>query len=65
MPVKTRERTYNVSSRDAARQLRVHMETIKRWARLGKVPARKNLAGQWRFDQRDLDGLPVHEVRDL
>jgi len=65
MATTTRERTFSVSSRDAARQLRVHMETVKRWARLGKVPARKNLAGQWRFDQRDLDGLPVHDVREL
>jgi hypothetical protein len=42
----------------------VHVETVKRWARTGKVPARKNLAGVWLFDQWDLDHLPVHEVKE-
>jgi len=59
-----RERTFSVTSRQAARQLGVHIETMKRWAREGRLPARKNLAGHWLFDQVDLNELPVHEVRE-
>lgn len=58
------ERIYTVTARQTAKQLGVHVETVKRWARTGKVPARKNLAGNWLFDQHDLDHLPVHEVRE-
>lgn len=57
-------RSYTVTAREAARQLGVHVETIKRWCREGKVPARKNLAGVWLLNQADLDDLPVHEVRE-
>ena len=62
--LKEAERSYTVTAREASRQLAVHHETVKRWARTGKVPARKNLSGQWLFDQADLDALPVHEVRE-
>jgi excisionase family DNA binding protein len=57
-----RETSYDVTARDAAAQLNVHVETVKRWARDGKVPARKNISGQWMFVQDDLDHLPVHAV---
>lgn len=55
---------FNVTARQAAKQLGVHVETVKRWARTDKVPARKNLAGVWLFDQHDLNMLPVHEVKE-
>ena len=55
--------TFDVTAKEAAEQLGVHAETIKRWARKGLVPARKNLSGVWLFDQQTLDDLPVHEVR--
>ncbi|MET0521354.1 MAG: helix-turn-helix domain-containing protein [Jiangellaceae bacterium] len=58
------ERSFSVTARQASAQLSVHVETVKRWARTGKVPARKNLAGQWLFAQDDINSLPVHEVRD-
>jgi predicted site-specific integrase-resolvase len=63
MPTMSDEKSYSVTARDAAGQLGVHVETVKRWARTGKVAARKNLAGVWLFDQEDLNHLPVHEVR--
>lgn len=56
------EKSYDVSAREAATQLGVHVETVKRWARDGKVPARKNISGQWVFVQEDIDHLPVHAV---
>ena len=63
--VRTRVRpAFNVTAREASKQLGVHVETVKRWARTGKVPARKSFpAGVWLFDQSDLDVLPVHEVK--
>lgn len=57
-------KTYNVSARDAADRLHVNVETVKRWAREGKVPARKNMSGFWVFSQSDLDLLPVHAVTE-
>jgi len=60
----TSNRSYTVTAREAARQLQVHVETIKRWCRDGKVPAKKNFAGVWLLNQDDIDSLPVHEVQD-
>lgn len=64
MLTKQRPASFTVSARQAADQLNVHVETVKRWARTGKVPARKNLAGAWLFSQEMLDSLPVHEVSE-
>jgi predicted site-specific integrase-resolvase len=58
-------RRFNMPVRVAADRLGVHPETIKRWARSGKVPARKNFAGHWLLDPQDIDSIPVHEVEDL
>lgn len=63
MPTQSRP-NFKVTAREAARQLGVHVETVKRWARTEKVPARKSFAGVWLFDQDDLNSLPVHEVKD-
>jgi len=57
-------KSYDVTARQAATRLGVHIETVKRWARDGKVPARKTISGQWVFDEDDLDRLPVHSVVD-
>lgn len=62
--VRERERKFTITTREASEQLDVHIETMKRWARNGVVPARKNLAGHWLFDQVDLNELPIHEVRE-
>lgn len=59
------EKSYDVTARAAAAQFGVHVETVKRWARDGKVEARKNISGAWVFDQRDLDALPVHVVTEI
>jgi Predicted site-specific integrase-resolvase len=56
------ERSYTVTARDAATMLQVHVETVKRWCRDGKIPARKNIAGVWLLNADDLAKLPVHEV---
>lgn len=58
----TKNKTYDVSAREAADQLEVCVETVKRWARDGRVQARKNMSGYWVFSSEDLDKLPVHGV---
>lgn len=55
-------KTYDLSARDAAERLDVCPETVKRWARLGRVPARKNMSGYWMFSEADLADLPVGAV---
>lgn len=55
-------KTFDVTARDAADRLGVHQETIKRWARDGRVPARKNMSGTWVFNADDLDRLPGRVV---
>lgn len=60
----TSAKSYDLTAREGAQLLGVCEETIKRWARIGRVPARKNFSGYWRFSRDDLDGLPVHEVVD-
>ena len=48
---------YDLSPADAAEVLGVHVETLKRWARDGKVRAWKTPGGWWRFRRADLDAL--------
>jgi predicted site-specific integrase-resolvase len=55
---------YVIPARDAAAMLAVHPETVRRWARAGKVPARKLIDGDWVFAREDLDRLPVHCVME-
>lgn len=57
-------KTFDVPARDAANRLDVCVETVKRWAREGRVPARKNMSGYWMFSEADLDRLPVHGVTE-
>jgi excisionase family DNA binding protein len=43
---------------EAARYLGVHIETIRRWARAGAIPAAKlGNRGGFRFRREDLDGF--------
>lgn len=48
---------YSVSVRQAADMLDVSMETVKRWARAGRVEARKNTSGNWVFAPEDVDAM--------
>ena len=58
----TAQKRYDVNAKRAADQLGVHVETIKRWCRAGKVDAKKDIFGMWLLNQDDIDQLPVHEV---
>lgn len=55
-------KTYDMSTPVAARRLGVCEETLKRWARSGKIAARKNISGHWVFCADDLDRVPVGAV---
>lgn len=55
-------KTYDIPVAEASRRVGVHVETMKRWAREGKVPAVKTFSGKWMFSADDLDALPVHRV---
>lgn len=57
-------KTYDLSAQEVADQLRVNVETVKRWAREGRVPARKNMSGFWRFCRTDVKKLPVRSVTE-
>lgn len=62
MQVASATKQYSVTVAEAAVRLGVHAETVRRWARAGRVPARRNISGQWVFSLDDLDALPVHVV---
>lgn len=40
---------------EAAAHLGVHEQTIRRWAREGKLRGRLTPGGHWRFSEADLD----------
>lgn len=48
---------YSTTVRQAADMLGVSMETVKRWARSGRVEARKNTSGNWVFAADDIDAM--------
>jgi excisionase family DNA binding protein len=50
-------KVYSVTVRQAADMLGVSMETVKRWARSGRVEARKNTSGNWVFASEDVDAM--------
>ena len=45
-----------LTAQEVAKYLRVHPYTVKRLARVGKLPGFK-VGGQWRFDQKAIDKL--------
>jgi predicted site-specific integrase-resolvase len=55
-------KVFDVPVDDAARRVGVHVETMKRYARMGKIPAVKTISGRWVFAGDDLDSLAVHAV---
>lgn len=40
-----------VTVREAAEHMQHSEEVIRRWARAGRLPGWKDLAGEWRFDR--------------
>jgi predicted site-specific integrase-resolvase len=48
------EKHYDVALADAAGRLGLTVDTLRRWARMSKVPARQNLSGRWMFNADDL-----------
>jgi len=43
-----------LTAEEAAKHLRVHVKSLYRLAKQGKIPARK-VGGQWRFHRQTLD----------
>lgn len=58
-------KVYDIPVGPAAERIGVSVETMKRYARAGKVPARKVVSGKWMFAADDLDALAVHAVVDV
>lgn len=55
-------KTFDVSVADGSRRIGVHVETLKKWAREGKIPAVKTVSGKWMFSAEDLDAVAVRSV---
>ena len=55
-------KVYDIPVGDAAEQVGVSPETMKRYARTGKVQAHKTISGKWMFNGDDLSELSVHAV---
>jgi len=54
----------SLSTAEAARVLRAHVETVRRLARRGEIPVYK-VGREWRFRKRDLDRwIESHGVRE-
>ena len=53
---------YSVGVRQAADRVGVSMETVKRWARSGRIDARKNTSGNWVFAAEDLDAMRDRDI---
>lgn len=52
-----------LTSGPAAQRAGVHRDTLKRWARLGYIPAVRTPSGQFLFNPEDLDDL-LHPAAD-
>jgi excisionase family DNA binding protein len=54
-----------LTTSEAATYLRVHIETMRRWAREGAIPAAKlGNRGGFRFRQEDLDAFLKRRLTD-
>jgi len=63
LPINMDATEYDLSPIEAAAILGVHEDTLKSWARTGKVGAYKTPGGWWRFRRADLDALVAAGVR--
>ena len=52
----TPEETVFITTEQAARRYNVHVETIRRWARAGKIPARK-IGRKYHVSVRAMDAV--------
>lgn len=57
MLVRDERRRYDVTAKDAADRLGVHVETLKRWCREKRVDARKNFVGAWMLSDESIDDV--------
>ena len=55
-------KVYDLSAADAAAMLGVSPETMKRYARMEKVDARKTFSGRWVFNTDDILSIQVFKV---
>ena len=55
-------KVFNVPAVDAAERVGVSPETMKRYARTGKVDARKTFSGRWVFADEDIAAIEMYEV---
>lgn len=46
---------YELSPTEAAERIGVHVDTVKRWAIDGKLPAFRTPGGWWKFDPDEID----------
>lgn len=56
-----------LSPAEAAALAEVHEDTIKRWARTGRIPAIRTPGGWWRFRREDVLAINepvIHGVED-
>lgn len=58
------QHTYDLSPREAAAILGWHVETVKRWARDGKIPSFVTPGGWRRFSRSDLDDFIAAHRQD-
>jgi len=55
-------KVYDIPVEPAAKRVGVSVETIKRYARAGKLDGRKTISGKWMFAADDLDAVAFHAV---
>jgi excisionase family DNA binding protein len=48
---------YDLNPTEAAQRLGIHEDTLKRYARDGKIAAFRTPGGWWKFSQADLDAF--------
>lgn len=54
----------DLSPVEAADILGVHEDTLKRWAKNGKIRASRTPGGWWRFERADLDAFRAAHVNE-
>lgn len=51
-----------LSPAEAAELVGVHEDTLKRWAKQGRIPAIRTPSGWWRFRRSDIEALMEPKV---